>query len=203
MSTERSSPANIGRPREFDLDEVIRRAMNVFWDQGYHDASLPDLLAAMEISKGSFYKAFGDKKAVFLKALDLYSEDAVRNVRKALASNASPKLALRNAFLRYVDLSSGSKGVRGCFAVLAAAELLPSDPEVAHRIRQHFSRLERLFTETVLKGQKIGDFKNTVDAEVMARFIVAHVQGMRILGKIKASQRQMLDHANFVVDALC
>ncbi len=71
--------------------------MQVFWDRGYHDASLPDLLAGMELSKGGFYKAFGDKKSVFLRALKLYTDDGVRNVQEVLRSDPSAKAAIRNA----------------------------------------------------------------------------------------------------------
>src|SRR6187402_2940024 len=96
-----SSQVSVGRPREFDLDEAVRRAMQIFWDRGFHDASLPDLLAGMKLSKGSFYKAFGDKKSVFLRALKLYTDDGVRNVQEVLRSDPSPKAAIRNALVRY------------------------------------------------------------------------------------------------------
>ncbi|RUZ71622.1 TetR/AcrR family transcriptional regulator, partial [Mesorhizobium sp. M7A.F.Ca.US.006.01.1.1] len=72
--------------------------MDVFWDRGYHDASLPDLLDGMNLSRGSFYKAFVDKRGVFLRALDAYTDDAVRKASETLNSNASPKAAIREAF---------------------------------------------------------------------------------------------------------
>ncbi|MFK4404951.1 TetR/AcrR family transcriptional repressor of nem operon [Bradyrhizobium ottawaense] len=146
----------VGRPREFDLDEAVRRAMQIFWDRGFHDASLPDLLAGMQLSKGSFYKAFGDKKSVFLRALEFYTDDGVRNVQEVLRSAPSPKAAIRNALVRYADLSSGKKGVRGCFGVLTAAEMLPGDPDIAEVIKRLFSRLQALFAATIAKGQAAG-----------------------------------------------
>lgn len=202
MPSKLVSSLPVGRPREFDLDEATRKAMHVFWDRGYHDASLPDLLAGMELSKGSFYKAFGDKKAVFLRALDLYSEDAVRNVRDVLKSDTSPKVAIRNAFLRYADLSSGSKGIRGCFAVLAAAEMLPGDPETASRIGIHFRRLQDLFADAVMQGQEMGEIGNRADARVIAQFIVSHAQGMRVLGKVGSSRDRMLANVDLVMGVL-
>lgn len=201
MSLQSNSSTTVGRPREFDLDDVLRKAMHVFWDRGYHDASLPDLLGAMKLSKGSFYKAFGDKKAVFLRSLDLYSEDAARNVREVLASDASPRKAIRNAFLRYADLSSGSKGVRGCFAVLAAAEMLPGDAETSARIRAHFKRLQDLFADAIEQGQDAGEIGKNVDAQVLAHFIVAHAQGMRVLGKIGTNPDTMRASVDPIMDA--
>lgn len=192
----------VGRPREFDLDEAVKRAMQVFWDRGYHDASLPDLLDGMKLSKGSFYKAFGDKKSVFLRALKLYTDDGVRNVEEVLRSDPSPKAAIRNALIRYADLSSGSKGVRGCFAVLTAAEMLPGDPDIADLIKRLFARLQDLFAATVAKGQAAGEFTSDRDPKVVAHFIVSHAQGMRILGKVGSRRDEMLKNIDLLMEAV-
>ena len=192
----------VGRPREFDLDDAIRSAMNVFWYQGYHDAALPDLLAKMGITKGSFYKAFGDKKAIFLRAMKLYSEDAAQSIRKVLASDPSPKVAIRNAFLRFADLSSGDDGRRGCFAVLTAAEMLPADTESAELVRSHYERLQNLFADAVRKGQAMGEINKDLDPDVVSQFIVAHAQGMRVLGKLESTRKQMLTGVDLVTRML-
>jgi TetR/AcrR family transcriptional repressor of nem operon len=202
MSKKLGSSLPVGRPREFDFDEAARKAMHVFWDRGYHGASLPDILARMELSKGSFYKAFGDKKAAFLRALDLYSEDAVRSVQDVLRSDKSPKVAIRNAFLRYADLSSGSKGVRGCLVVLTASEMLPGDPEIANRVSGLFRRLQDVFADTVREGQEMGEIGNRADARAIAQFIVSHAQGMRVLGKVGANRDQMLANVDLVMGVL-
>lgn len=197
-----SSQLTVGRPREFDLDEAIKGAMQIFWDRGYHDASLPDLLAGMKLSKGSFYKAFGDKKSVFLRALELYTDDGVRNVQEALRSDPSPKAAIRNALVRYADLSSGSKGIRGCFAVLTAAEMLPGDADVADLIKRLFARLQDLFASTVAKGQAAGEIRNSRDPGVVAHFIVSHAQGMRIFGKVGSRRDEMLKNIDLLMETV-
>ncbi|WP_246642223.1 TetR/AcrR family transcriptional regulator [Rhizobium laguerreae] len=192
----------VGRPREFDLDEAVRSAMNVFWDRGYHDAALPDLLSAMEISKGSFYKAFGDKKAIFLRALELYSDDAAQSIRKVLASDPSPKITIRNAFLRFADLSSGTEGKRGCFAVLTATEMLPGDTQSADLVRRHYKRLQDLFTQAVREGQAAGEIDEDVDPESISHFIIAHAQGMRVLGKLGSTRKQTLEGVDLIMRML-
>ncbi|MCA2436747.1 TetR/AcrR family transcriptional regulator [Rhizobium leguminosarum] len=176
--------------------------MNVFWDRGYHDAALPDLLNAMEISKGSFYKAFGDKKAIFLRALELYSDDAAQSIRKVLASDPSPKIAIRNAFLRFADLSSGTKGRRGCFAVLTATEMLPGDTQSADLVRRHYKRLQDLFTQAVREGQAAGEIDEDVDPEAISHFIIAHAQGMRVLGKLGSTRKQTLEGVDLIMRML-
>jgi TetR/AcrR family transcriptional regulator, transcriptional repressor for nem operon len=176
--------------------------MQVFWDCGYHDASLPDLLDGMKLSKGSFYKAFGDKKAVFLRALELYTNDGVQNVQEVLRSDPSPRAAIRNALVRYADLSSGSKGVRGCFAVLTAAEMLPGDPDIAGLIRRLFARLQDLFATAVAKGQAAGEIRNNRDPAVIAHFIVSHAQGMRIFGKVGSRRDEMLKNIDLLMETV-
>lgn len=199
MQKQSSPSPNVGRPREFDIDDATRKAINVFWDRGYHDASLPDLLSGMELSRGSFYKAFGDKEAVFLRALDIYIEDAVQNVREVLKSDISPAIAIRNAFLRYADLSSGAEGRRGCFAVGTATELLPASSEAAQRIGFLFRRLQDLFADAIKRGQETGEFGEHLDARTVAHFIVSHAQGMRVLGKAGSSRKQMLANVDVVM----
>lgn len=195
-----TSQVSVGRPREFDIDEAVRRAMQVFWDRGYHDASLPDLLAGMKLSKGSFYKAFGDKKSVFLRALKLYTEDGVRNVQEVLRSDPSPKAAIRNALIRYADLSSGSKGVRGCFAVLTAAEMLPGDPDITVLIKRLFANLQEQFATKIANAQVAGEIRNDGDPKVIAHFIVSHAQGMRILGKVGSRRDEMLKNIDLLME---
>ncbi|MET0436185.1 MAG: TetR/AcrR family transcriptional regulator [Devosia sp.] len=200
--TTTTSQLPVGRPREFDIDEAVRRAIHIFWDRGFHDASLPDLLAGMKLSKGSFYKAFGDKKSVFLRALKLYTDDGVQNVQEVLRSDPSPKVAIRNALVRYADLSSGSKGIRGCFGVLAAAEMLPGDPDIADLIKRLFTRLQDLFATAVAKGQAVGEIKNSSDPRVIAHFIVSHAQGMRVLGKVGSRRDEMLKDIDLLMEAI-
>jgi len=191
MPTSAPSSPSPGRPREFELDEAVRRAKNVFWDRGYHDASLPDLLDGMGLSRGSFYKAFGDKRGLFLRALDAYIEDALHDVGEVLNAEGSPKGAIRAALLRNADQSFGAEGLRGCFVVLTATELLPGDDEVAQRVSRLFRRMEALYAETIARAQAAGEVDSARDARTLARFLVCQIQGMRVLGKAKAERDDM------------
>jgi TetR/AcrR family transcriptional repressor of nem operon len=181
----------IGRPREFEIEEAVRKAMGVFWDHGYHDASLPDLLEGMGLSRGSFYKAFSDKRGVFLRALDVYIDDAIRKTSEMLSSTASPKAAIRDAFSCYAELSSGEDGLRGCFVVLTATEMLPGDEEVLIRIARLFRRLQDLFAAAIIRAQALGEIDHSLNERTFARFLVCQIQGMRVLGKAGADRDDM------------
>ncbi|WP_244475251.1 TetR/AcrR family transcriptional regulator [Rhizobium sp. Leaf341] len=195
-STQTSPSA--GRPREFELDDAVRKAINVFWKHGYHDASLPDLLEGMELSRGSFYKAFVDKRGLYLRALDVYIEDAIRKLGEILHSNPSPKAAIKQAFSRQVEESSGKEGLRGCFVVLSAVEMLPADEEVSARITQLFRRLQDLYAAAIIRAQALGEIDPLLDERTLARFLVCQIQGMRVLGKTGADRddtKAMVDFA--------
>ncbi len=197
MKRTQTSPS-VGRPREFELDDAVRKAMGVFWDRGYHDASLPDLLEGMELSRGSFYKAFVDKRGVYLLALDVYIDDAVRKTGEILHSNPSPKAAIKEAFSRQVEESSGREGLRGCFVVLSAVEMLPADEEVSTRIARLFRRLQDLYAVAIIRAQALGEIDPGLDERTLARFLVCQIQGMRVLGKTGADRdatKAMVDFA--------
>ncbi|WP_256120272.1 TetR/AcrR family transcriptional regulator [Shinella lacus] len=197
MKRTQTSPS-VGRPREFELDDAVRKAMGVFWDRGYHDASLPDLLEGMELSRGSFYKAFVDKRGVYLLALDVYVDDAVRKTGEILHSNPSPKAAIKEAFSRQVEESSGREGLRGCFVVLSAVEMLPADEEVSTRIARLFRRLQNLYAAAIIRAQALGEIDPGLDERTLARFLVCQIQGMRVLGKTGADRdatKAMVDFA--------
>ncbi len=202
MVKRAQTSASVGRPREFELDDAVRKAMGVFWNRGYHDASLPDLLEGMELSRGSFYKAFVDKRGVYLRALDAYIEDAVRTVGETLHSNPSPKAAIRAAISQQVDFSSGKKGLRGCFVVLAAVEMLPTDVEVSRRISRLFRRLQDLYAATIIRAQATGEIDPRLDERTLARFLVCQIQGMRVLGKAGADRDETKATIDLALKAL-
>src|SRR5260370_36705571 len=109
-----------GRPREFDTDAAIERAMGVFWSSGYCGTSLPDLLEATNLSRGSLYAAFGDKHGLFLRALDRYIDAALARLDTELDPRKNALAGLRARLARYVERASGGAGKRGCVVVAHA-----------------------------------------------------------------------------------
>src|SRR5215470_568193 len=97
LAMSRQTPAQLprGRPRSFDVDTAVERAMGVFWSRGYHATALPDLLRATKLSRGSLYAAFGDKHSLFLRALDRYIADGVRRMETELDPRRDPIDGLR------------------------------------------------------------------------------------------------------------
>lgn len=169
----------MARPRSFDEDQVLEAAMITFWDKGYEATSLQDLMAAMNLQKGSIYKAFGDKHQLFMKVLDRYLSFGLSKAQGLLKDAQSPRAALR--FLMEENLMSTSDESacgRGCFAINAAVELAPHDPVVAERLNEHFGALERTFASTIARGQKQSEFRKDLDPDQGAKFLVMCMAGI-------------------------
>src|SRR6201747_2236414 len=130
MSRQTPVQSPRGRPRSFDVEAAVERAMGVFWSRGYHATALPDLLRATALSRGSLYAAFGDKHGLFLRALDRYIDDALTRLDSELDPRKSALAGVRICLAGYVDRTSGSAGKRGCLVVATAMELAAHDPEV-------------------------------------------------------------------------
>ncbi|TFW16811.1 TetR/AcrR family transcriptional regulator [Duganella callida] len=180
----------LGRPREFELDDAARDAMQVFWDHGYEAASLPDLIEGTGLSRGSLYKAFGDKKGLLLAALDRYMADGLQLTAQQLSQPGAARAAIRTSLLRHATQSSGGAGRRGCLIVAMATEQA-HDPEIAERARGMFERLQQLYAAAIVRGQAGGEFPER-DPQTMARFLVCQIQGMRVLGKTGVAEAEMV-----------
>src|SRR5271167_888700 len=172
-----------GRPRGFDTEAAVERAMGVFWSRGYHGTALPDLLRATKLSRGSLYAAFGDKHSLFLRALDRYIADAVRRMDIELAPPREPVDGLRAYLAGYVDRTSGANGRRGCLLVATAMELAGRDPEVDRRIGGFFKAMETKVADALSRAKAAGELTHGVEPASAARLLVCFVEGLRVVGK--------------------
>lgn len=172
-----------GRPREFDLDEALDKAIRVFREQGYNATSIGDLTEAMGLASGSIYKAFKDKRAVFLAALDRYM--LLRNEQIASVARAArtARERLRAVLGFYVESAKGVEGRRGCMVVGSAVELAIADREVAARITAALSRNEALLADLIRQGQADRSISGKIDPDETARVMVCLTQGLRVVGR--------------------
>ena len=196
------SSAAPGRPREFDIEGAVSDAMHVFWSRGYHATSLTDLLEGTGLSRGSLYKAFGDKKSLFLRALQCYAEAGLAELGDTLAAHGSAKAAIQAALTIYIPLSAGVAGRRGCMVMATAAEMLPHDPEVSARVQDTFRQIQGLLAAAVQRGQSTGEIPTHQAAHDIARFLVCQIEGMRLMGKVGATPQNMASVVEMAMRAL-
>ncbi|MFB9952860.1 TetR/AcrR family transcriptional regulator [Rhizobium puerariae] len=173
----------LGRPREFEIEEALDKAIVVFSERGYHAASISELKEAIGLTAGSLYKAFRDKKAIFLAAFDRYKQ--VRNalLEQELVQGASGRDKVFRMLRFYAEASHGESGRRGCLVVGTATELAVYDAEAAERVGRSMARSEALFADLIREGQADGSIPESIDPATTARLLFSVTQGLRVLGK--------------------
>lgn len=181
-----------GRPREFDVDQALDKAIAVFSESGYHATSLGKLTQAMEIAEGSLYKAFKDKRGVFVAAFERYL--ALRNARlsRELATATTGRDKVRALLTVYAEASFGKQGQRGCLVVGSAVDLASTDGDIAKRVGQQFGLLEKRLFAFIEEGQADGSVSADVDAAATGRLLLCVAQGMRVLGKTGRTGSEMM-----------
>lgn len=162
----------VGRPREFDEQEVLERALAAFWTHGYEATSLMDLVEATGLKKGSLYQAFGDKHSLLLRALDHYLTRGRQHKRECLEGPGDLKSRLRAV------MSSGcADPKRGCFAVNCLVELAPHDEEVQALLARHFRETEKILARAIERGVEAGEVDSLVPPKELARLIQVVLTG--------------------------
>jgi len=201
--TPLSDRAGPGRPREFDLDDALRDATEVFRLRGYHGTSVQDLTEGTGLARGSLYKAFHDKRSLFLAALDQAIAASLQRITDNLAQPGSARIAIRDTLLGYAQRACSVEGRRGCIMTTAAMEMMPDDVEVSAVITRMFRRIEDLFAAAVIRGQAAGEIDAGQDERAIARLLLCTVQGLRVLGKTGPTEQhttQIIDQALRVLD---
>ncbi|MEP2704513.1 MAG: TetR/AcrR family transcriptional regulator [Roseibium sp.] len=175
----------MARPREFDPDQAMDKAMELFWDVGYEEASLTELLGTMAISKGSFYKAFQDKHSVYVTALDRYDEKVISATVTFLGDpeNGTGRERIISLFQR-VEASALSDGDRlGCFLCNALVDKAAEGGEVEEKLQAMVLRLEKAFYRAL--GDEFRE-KMIVSEDILretARGVLSIYFGLRLLGR--------------------
>ncbi len=180
------------RPREFCVNEALDSAMDAFWKNGYEATSLFDLMEAMDLQKGSIYKAFGDKHSLFVAALQHYLEQAHMFDQSVLEDARSPREGIRAWLNRDIKQKCGDDMKRGCLMVNALTELAYKDEEVAKIIKTHIADLSKLLTRTIQQGQDMNQFRTDISAGELAQLLITHLFGLATMGKAVSSKSSTL-----------
>jgi AcrR family transcriptional regulator len=190
----------IGRPRNFDIDDALDRALRVFWSRGYEGTSLPDLTKAMGISRPSLYAAFGNKESLFRKSLDRYAQGPAAYLREALEKPTARAVAER-LVRGAIDLLTDPQNPRGCLLVQGALscskEAEPVRRELAARRAASEAAIRKRFKRAIAEG----DLPSGADAATLARYLATVNLGMAVLAAGGATRRELLKVAKTALSA--
>jgi len=172
-----------GPEKQFDTEVALEQAMKVFWARGYEAASLSELLKNMGIGKKSLYDTFGNKRSLFLKALEHYAQTTIQDMRIRLSAKGSPSVNLKQLLKDWHEMDS-QPGSCGCMFGTNIADFNTDDEAIAKVIRSYLQQLEDLFTATLTQAQAAGELSSETSPRNLARLMLCTTQGMALLGRI-------------------
>lgn len=195
------SPLVMARPREFDRELALERATGVFWSKGYTSTSTEDLLAAMEIGRQSLYNAFGDKRALYLEALERYQRATTSSHLQRLKAPVLPLVGVE-ALLLGLIAEDDSQRAMGCMGVGAVSEFGAGDPALAELRARVGLVLFSSLVERLREGQAQGQIDPAMNVEEAARFVQMTMTGLQLAARSGASVEALRSLAHFTVDRL-
>ncbi len=169
-----------GRYRSFDEEAVLKQATDVFWTKGYESATTEDLLAAMDLNKGSLYNAFGNKKQLFKTVVNYYTAAIFKNLRTDIDMSDQPVEVIRSLFRKACDPKDPSAHLKGCFLGNAVAELANIDGELEQQAIDKLVTLKNIFKEGLDKARSMGQLPADTDTELTARYLLNIWNGINV-----------------------
>ena len=190
------------RPKQFDPDAALDRAVEVFWTHGYDGTSVQALVDGLGISRSSLYDTFGDKDRLFLAALDRYRTRQTRALREALGADQPALAALRAFFHDAATRAASAAGPAGCFLANAAAERAHCCGATAKRVCANRTSMAETLREAVARAQAEGDVAATRDADASAQHLLVVAYGLNAAAQAGAPAETLHAAAAAALDAL-
>lgn len=181
-----------GRPRGFDRDAALQRAMELFWRKGYENTSLSGLTAAMGINPPSLYSAFGSKEALFNEAVALYARTEGSGIWAPVAHAPSARAAIEHLLRASAEAFTRNEWPHGCMIVLAAPQSEGASPAVCEELQRRRREGVELLTRRIERAVEEGDVAPHVDCKALAAYFATVQHGMSILARDGASLETLL-----------
>jgi TetR/AcrR family transcriptional repressor of nem operon len=175
----------MGRPREFDVDDVIDRAKELFWKQGFHATSISDLSRELHLGPASLYAAFGSKGGIYERALERYCGEQAGALIAALEVEGDLRATLRHILIELMQMDLADP--RGCVLVNAATER-HDHPATRDRVSATFATVESALTGALERARARGELAPDKDPAALARFLLTFIQGLRVIGQAGLGQ---------------
>lgn len=190
------------RPVSYQRDDILQRAVQVFWRQGYLGTSVKDLVAATRLQPGSLYSAFRSKQGLYRAALDCYFEASLRDVRRILQGPGSPLARVRALFNHLCEACERDPDGRGCLLVNALVQMPVDDDELAARLAAMFAAMEAEFVRVLEEARRCGELGEEKEPQACARLLLTGLYGLRVYQRGRPSLDELRQVVNDLLDAL-
>ncbi|HWB94586.1 MAG TPA: TetR/AcrR family transcriptional regulator [Puia sp.] len=190
------------RTKSFDQVEILDKATDLFWQQGYNATPPQTILDGTGLSRSSLYDTYGDKHSLFIKCLRHYREtETVAGIRY-LDDAPDPAAAIRRLFMGYWDFAQRYRQGKGCLMVNTLNEVAPHDAEVAEIVEENRQALEDAYYRAVRRGQQMGKIKSATPPRAIARYLVNNLWGLTTQIKLGIEKKIADDIVKVVLSVL-
>lgn len=174
---------------QFNIEETLEKALKVFWEFGYNATSMRDLTRCMGINSGSIYSTFGNKRTLFLSALDYYNQISVTRLKRYKQLEFS-KQAIISFFEHIRDMILEGSDVHGCFIVNTTLEMAPHDKEMSDLVSKGQNIMRKFFKDLIKKGQVTGEISSKINATDTSELLLGLLIGVRVLTRNNPTKKQ-------------
>lgn len=192
----------LGRPIEYDREVVLRSAMHVFWEKGFEATSLQDLLDTMQLSKSSFYQTFYSKEHLFQECILNYQKVMVEDLNEDFKNSESGYEFIKNTFICIADDAQNDEKKKGCLIINTAHEFGQKNNVIADIVKKSINKFENLFFQAVKLAQSENIIPKSKNANVLAKYLVNNMSGLRSLVKAGMSRKKLIEIIDVILEPL-
>lgn len=190
------------RVKLFNEREVLNKAMNLFWKQGYSATSVQDLVSHLGINRASLYDTFGDKEKLFKKSLEHYRKINTEWLVQFFQSHDQVKEGLSKLFENAIDDAINDEDKKGCFVANTTTELIPGDEIIHNLIDENKVKFESLFHDYLQKGKANGQFTTDQDLKSIATLLFTLFNGIKVVSKVNPNKKELTASIDLVLSML-
>jgi len=202
--TTSDTPKKRGRPRAFEPEAVLDKAMNAFRDGGFAATSLDDLSEAMGINRPSLYGTFGDKRDLFIKAYERYRAETAAKFAPAFDPALTLRQTLEKVYAIALDVYlAGENGPRGCFTVMTATSEAMADPEIRPLVQKALGTTQRTFARRFQTALDAGDLPPTADIQILSQIAASTIDALAIRARARVPRADLETIAKATVNLIC
>ncbi len=185
-----------------DQDEIIDRAMNLFWQRGYKKTSVEDLIQAAGVNRFNLYESFGGKHGLYLKALDKYRDDVFLQRMNKIDEYENGLDGIREYFEKLEEFLLDSKGNFTCLMMNSQIELVPKDKKVTKKVSFYFEKMEETFKKALSRAMEAGEIPVETNIDDMAKFLTGSAQGMCVVSKSQNANKFLKGYTRTILKSL-
>ena len=190
------------RRPQIDHEEIINRAMHLFWQRGYKNTSVEDLIKEAGINRFNLYEIFGGKQGLYLKALDKYRDEVFLQRMKKIDDHQNGLFGIQEYFESLEKFLIDSKGEFTCLMMNSQIELVPKNKKVSKKVSFYFKKMEQTFYKALLRAKKRSNLSKDSNLRDLAKFLTGSAQGMCVMSKSADAVEYLRAYTKTIINTL-